>query len=95
VGEKGSVSLRSPVYSEINLNLCQRTRYPEDWRPRFAEAYRRQNQAWIRSIKTGVPAGASAWDGYAATLVAEAGLAALVQGSTVTISPAAKASIYP
>ena len=34
-----------------------------------------QNQAWVRSIETGVPSevAASAWDGLCATLTAEAG----------------------
>ena len=94
VGEKGSVSLRSPVHSETNLNLMRGVSYPEDWRPRFAEAYRIQNQSWIKSIETGKPAGASAWDGYAATLVAEAGVASLAQGSAVKVSPVTRPGFY-
>ena len=94
VGERGSVSLRSPVYSETSLNLMQGVSYPEDWRPRFAEAYRRQNQAWLKSIETGKPAGASAWDGYAATLVAEAGVASLASGRAVPIAHSPKPTLY-
>ena len=70
VGEKGSISLRSPVVSETHVNLQTITSYPADWRPRFAEAYRLQNSAWIRSIETAVPVGAIAWDGYAAACIA-------------------------
>jgi myo-inositol 2-dehydrogenase/D-chiro-inositol 1-dehydrogenase len=94
VGETGSVALRAPALSEINTDLAQRTAYPQDWRPRFADAYRLQNQAWIRSIETGRPAGASAWDGYAATLAAEMGLKSLAQGRRVQVSPAAKPGFY-
>jgi myo-inositol 2-dehydrogenase/D-chiro-inositol 1-dehydrogenase len=94
VGETGSISLRSPVATETSAGLMQGVAYPADWRPRFAEAYRRQNQAWIKSIETGVPAGASAWDGYAATLVAEAGVAGLAQAAKVVLKPAAKPSLY-
>jgi myo-inositol 2-dehydrogenase/D-chiro-inositol 1-dehydrogenase len=94
VGETGSISLRSPVATETSAGLVQGVAYPADWRPRFAEAYRRQNQAWIKSIATGVPAGASAWDGYAATLIAEAGVAALTRGMTVTLKPGPKPSLY-
>lgn len=94
VGEKGSVSLRSPVNSETSVNLTQSMNYPEDWRPRFAEAYRLQNQAWIKSIATGKPVGASAWDGYAATLVAEAGVEALAKGAAVKVNPIAKPDFY-
>jgi len=94
VGEKGSVSLRSPIASEVHVNLQAVTSYPEDWRPRFAEAYRLQNSAWIKSIDTGKPAGANAWDGYAASLIAEAGVASLASGATVKVSPAAKPKLY-
>ena len=94
VGEKGSVFLRSPVNSEIHVNLASVTAYPEDWRPRFAEAYRRQNSAWLKSIETGRPAGANAWDGYAATLVAEAGVTSLAKGAAVAVEPAARLAFY-
>ncbi|MBV1702001.1 MAG: Gfo/Idh/MocA family oxidoreductase [Hyphomicrobiales bacterium] len=94
VGEKGSVFLRSPINSELHVNLQTITTYPADWRPRFAEAYRLQNCAWVKSIETGHPAGASAWDGYAASLVAEAGIASLALGGEVKISSAAKPSLY-
>lgn len=94
VGEKGSVFLKAPVASEINVDLLSATAYPADWRPRFAEAYRRQNAAWLRSIATGVPVGASAWDGYAATLVAEAGVRSLESGAPASVSPVSKPKLY-
>ncbi len=94
VGEKGSVFLRSPVHSETNVNLSQVVSYPEDWRPRFADAYRLQNMAWINSIASGKPVGASAWDGYAATLVAEAGVASLASGTAVAVSHVSKPKLY-
>jgi myo-inositol 2-dehydrogenase/D-chiro-inositol 1-dehydrogenase len=94
VGETGSISLSSPVTAEIRIELARRQTYPEDWRPRFAEAYRLQNRAWIKSIETGKPAGASAWDGYCASLIAEAGVAALASGGKVGLTQAAKPGIY-
>jgi len=94
VGEQGSVFLRSPVASEIHAGLQAATAYPADWRPRFAEAYRRQNAAWLKSIETGVPVGASAWDGYAATLAAEAGVTSLDENRPVAVSSAAKPKLY-
>ncbi len=94
VGEKGSVFLRSPIASEIHLNLQAVTSYAADWRPRFAEAYRLQNSAWLKSIETGKPAGASAWDGYAATLIAEAGVQSLEQGVPVKVSLTARPKLY-
>jgi myo-inositol 2-dehydrogenase/D-chiro-inositol 1-dehydrogenase len=94
VGEKGTVSLRAPIHSETSVDLKQSVSYPEDWRPRFADAYRLQLQAWIKSIETGKPVGASAWDGYAATLVAEAGVASLASGTAVAVKPVAKPELY-
>ena len=94
VGEKGSVFLRSPVNSEVHVHLQAITNYAEDWRPRFAESYRLQNSAWVKSIETGTPVGASAWDGYAATLIAEAGVKSLESGVSVKISPVAKPTLY-
>jgi myo-inositol 2-dehydrogenase / D-chiro-inositol 1-dehydrogenase len=94
VGEKGSVFLRSPIASELHVNLQTITAYAEDWRPRFAEAYRLQNSAWLKSIETGKPVGASAWDGYAATLVAEAGVQSLESSAPVKVSPVAKPELY-
>jgi myo-inositol 2-dehydrogenase / D-chiro-inositol 1-dehydrogenase len=94
VGEKGTVSLRSPAHTETNLGLTQSTSYPADWRPRFAEAYRLQNLAWIKSIQTGIPTGASAWDGYMATVIGEAGVSALSTGQLTEISFVPKPSLY-
>jgi myo-inositol 2-dehydrogenase / D-chiro-inositol 1-dehydrogenase len=94
VGEWGTVSLRSPVHSETSVGLTQGVAYPEDWRPRFADAYRLQNMAWINSIASGIPVGASAWDGYAATLVAEAGVASLASGEAVAVNHIQKPELY-
>ncbi len=94
VCEKGSVFLRSPIASEMHVNLQAITTYAADWRPRFAEAYRLQNSAWLKSIETGVPVGASAWDGYAATLIAEAGVQSLEQGVPIKVAWQAKPSLY-
>ena len=73
VCEKGTVSLGAPGRTQVSLDLAHGSAYPADWRPRFADAYRLQNQAWIQAIVGGHGAGASAWDGYAAAAVAEAG----------------------
>lgn len=94
VGEKGTAFLNSPINAVSNVNLRQVTSYAEDWRLRFAEAYRLQNSAWIKSIHTGVAVGSSAWDGYCATLVAEAGVKALHTGNAVQIEQIAKPKFY-
>jgi myo-inositol 2-dehydrogenase / D-chiro-inositol 1-dehydrogenase len=94
VCEKGTVALRAPVNTEASLDLSQGIAYPADWRPRFAAAYRLQNQAWIKAIGKGGSAGASAWDGYTACAVAEAGVASLNAGGPANITLADKPALY-
>jgi myo-inositol 2-dehydrogenase / D-chiro-inositol 1-dehydrogenase len=95
VGEKGTAVLRAPVNADVNLGLQQFNTYPSDWRPRFVDAYRQQNRAWVKSINTGKPnLGASSWDGYCSTVVAEAGVEALHTGKTVAVSQIAKPKFY-
>lgn len=95
VCEKGTAFLRTPVHADINLGLQQFNTYPADWRPRFVDAYRQQNWAWVKSISTGKPnMGASAWDGYASTAVAEAGVKALHSGQKVVVTQIVKPKFY-
>jgi myo-inositol 2-dehydrogenase / D-chiro-inositol 1-dehydrogenase len=95
VGEKGTAFLRAPIHTDVNLGLKQINSYPADWRPRFVDAYRQQNRAWVKSIATGKPnLGASAWDGYASTAVAEAGVEALNAGKTFAVTQIAKPKFY-
>jgi myo-inositol 2-dehydrogenase / D-chiro-inositol 1-dehydrogenase len=95
VAEKGTAFLRAPVHTDVNLGLKQINTYPADWRPRFVDAYRQQNRAWVKSINTGQPnIGASAWDGYCSTAVAEAGVVALNTGRTVAVSQISKPKFY-
>ncbi len=95
VGEKGTAFLRAPVLTDVNLGLKQINTYPADWRPRFVDAYRQQNRAWVKSITSGKPnLGASAWDGYCSTAVAQAGVEALNTGKTVAVTQIAKPKFY-
>ena len=50
---------------------------PEDWRERFIEAYDQEFREWIVAAGNGTATGPSTWDGYAATLVADAALRAV------------------
>jgi myo-inositol 2-dehydrogenase/D-chiro-inositol 1-dehydrogenase len=96
VGEKGSVFLNGPIHARYNLSMQSLERYAADWRPRFAEAYRLQNKAFLEFVRSGVfPAvAADTWDGYCAALVAEAGLKALSAGSRVDITMETKPALY-
>lgn len=94
VCERGSIVLRAPTHTETNLELGTTADYPQDWRPRFAGAYRLQNHAWLRSVETGVAAGASAWDGYVASLTAARAVEALQGGREVEIRCAPRPALY-
>ncbi len=94
VGEEGAVSMVAPANSTLDLRLAHSTAYAADWRPRFAEAYRRQNQAWVNSIVSGKPVGSSAWDGFCATLIAEAAVQALASGQRTTITIPGRPALY-
>jgi myo-inositol 2-dehydrogenase/D-chiro-inositol 1-dehydrogenase len=87
VGERGSVFLNTPVWSRTNTDLVAAERYAADWRPRFAEAYRLQNKAFLKFVETGEPSAiaSNAWDGYCATLIAEKGAEALASGTRVAV----------
>ena len=71
VGRGGTIALATPSLTTTNLAGAHGHDWPENWVPRFREAYRRQMDAWVRGIATGVPDGASAWDGYVASAIAE------------------------
>jgi myo-inositol 2-dehydrogenase / D-chiro-inositol 1-dehydrogenase len=95
VGDKGTAVLRAPVHIDINLGLKQFNTYPTDWRPRFVDAYRQQNRAWVKTIQSGKPnLGATAWDGYCSTAVATAGVEALRSGRSATISLITQTKFY-
>ncbi|WP_373503735.1 Gfo/Idh/MocA family protein [Aestuariivirga sp.] len=94
VCETGTVSLMPPADTVVRSTLATSTGLAPDWRPRFADAYRIQNQAWINSIRSGSPTGSSAWDGYVATTVTDAGVKSLETGQTVQISYEKKPALY-
>lgn len=68
---------------------------PEQWLGRFGDAYRRELQAWVGSLRGAADlVGASAWDGLAATLAAQAAVTALREGGEVTIQLPARPALY-
>lgn len=94
VCERGTVSLTPPNDVALRHAASEGFAHPADWRPRFADAYRQELQAWIAMINGGPPAGASAWDGYAATAVAEAGLRSLANGMPADVSLEPRPALY-
>ena len=96
VGAKGAVSLNAPSYSRLDAGLTSRTSYAPDWRPRYGDAYRRQDKAFLQFVRTGkFPAvAADTWDGYTATAVAQAGVRALKAGHKVEVETEPRPALY-
>ena len=58
--------------------------HPADWRPRFADAYRLELQAWVDALAAGAPSPLpTARDGLVATAIAEAVIASMHEGGRV------------
>jgi myo-inositol 2-dehydrogenase/D-chiro-inositol 1-dehydrogenase len=56
-----------------------------DFVGRFVDAYRTELAAWVDSLRSGVPVGASAWDGHLANLAAFAAVDSLHGAGRVEI----------
>lgn len=84
VGRAGSIAMAQPSLTRTNLGLQHGHEWPENWVPRFREAYRRQMNAWVQAAKTGTATGASAWDGYIASAIAETLAEAMAKGQAAT-----------
>jgi myo-inositol 2-dehydrogenase / D-chiro-inositol 1-dehydrogenase len=91
VGDRGAVALTNPARVVADADRCRTTGYPADWRPRFADAYRLELQAFVDAVAAGRPPPlATAGEGLAAVAVAEAVIASMHGGGgTVAVDPAA------
>jgi myo-inositol 2-dehydrogenase/D-chiro-inositol 1-dehydrogenase len=73
VSERGTTGLKDTALLGIQQEGISQAGIPADWRPRFADAYRLQLQAWISALAKGEqPNLAGAQDGLNASLVAQA-----------------------
>jgi myo-inositol 2-dehydrogenase/D-chiro-inositol 1-dehydrogenase len=95
VADRGTILLDSPAPTVIRSSGSAARVVAADWRPRFAEAYRRELQDWVSGIAAGDPArSASSWDGYVATEVAQVSIRALETGQRQEFSLMEKPSLY-
>jgi myo-inositol 2-dehydrogenase/D-chiro-inositol 1-dehydrogenase len=90
VGEQGTITLDAPPPTTVRRSGASLREFAADWRPRFAEAYRLELQDWV----DGAGGGATAWDGFVATFVAEACVAALESGERRQVRLPAVPKIY-
>jgi myo-inositol 2-dehydrogenase/D-chiro-inositol 1-dehydrogenase len=81
VGETGTASLAEPVRLVEDTARGRSAGYGADWRPRFAEAYRLETQAWVDALNARTPSPlASAHDGLVASAVADAVITSMHRG---------------
>jgi len=94
VCEKGTITLTPPHDVTVAQAAGESFSFPGDWRARFAHAYRAELQAWVDGLRGNAPSGASAWDGYVATAVADAGLKSLATGQPQAVNLAPRPGLY-
>jgi myo-inositol 2-dehydrogenase/D-chiro-inositol 1-dehydrogenase len=81
VCEDGTVELSESAGAVVKRAGAYSGRVPADWRERFVRAFDAELQAWVDAVTAGGTTGPSTWDGYAATVACETGLAALRSGA--------------
>jgi myo-inositol 2-dehydrogenase / D-chiro-inositol 1-dehydrogenase len=95
IGETGTAALADRGLVLVRSANQAGVRVPDDWRERFITAYDVEFQEWVDAVSSGQGAtGPSAWDGYAAQVVCDAGVAALYSGDRVEIDLGDKPTLY-
>ncbi len=94
VGTSGSASLepRTPVLRRLPSSGAREI--GSDFVGHFIESYRIELTTWVDAALRGEVVGASAWDGFAANLVAGAGVLSLNGGTRETIDVPARPELY-
>ncbi|WP_246827709.1 Gfo/Idh/MocA family protein [Rhizobium croatiense] len=92
--EAGVAALPNRPATVISDSSGIRQAIPEDWRERFIEAYDQEFREWIVDASKGTAGGPSTWDGYAATLVADAALRAVTSGGLEPVNMTPKPKLY-
>ncbi|MFS4094617.1 Gfo/Idh/MocA family protein [Streptomyces sp. AF1A] len=94
VCEAGSARIGDEHTMVVTTRGGAREEVAQDYLVRFADAYDREVQAWVDATRRGEVTGPSVWDGYAASVVAEAGVRALEHGGRVAVDLAPRPELY-
>lgn len=85
-GTEANALMAHPDSIRLRSGGSEHGRFPANWIPRFTEAYRLQNQAWINALHGSPRSGlASAWDGFVATFIAERLVDAAETGAVIEL----------
>ncbi|WP_335987464.1 Gfo/Idh/MocA family protein [Glycomyces sp. MUSA5-2] len=94
VGETGAVRLPDPAAPLVRAAGRASYGIVQDFPSRFADAFDTELQEWVDSLRSGEPAGPSAWDGYAATVVTNAAVEARRTGAVVPVDLPERPAFY-
>ncbi|MFK4148825.1 Gfo/Idh/MocA family protein [Streptomyces sp. NPDC004065] len=94
VGEAGSARIGEEHGVVVTTADGAGAQVPRDYLVRFAAAYDREVQAWVDATRRGRVTGPGVWDGYAAAVVAEAGVRSLENGGRVPVALAPRPELY-
>jgi myo-inositol 2-dehydrogenase/D-chiro-inositol 1-dehydrogenase len=86
LGRQSDVLIGPPTRAITRRNGSLDVHLGTDWFGWFADAYRIQDQAWVDSIRAGLPVGPTVWDGVIAQAVVDAILTSLATNATVTVA---------
>jgi myo-inositol 2-dehydrogenase / D-chiro-inositol 1-dehydrogenase len=86
VGESGTLELTPPAAVTARIAAQRGVGVEPNFQGRFATAYLQELQTWVTALAAGgEPTGPAAWDGYAASAVAEAAVESLRTGAPVDV----------
>jgi len=94
VGEEGIAKLPEPSAVQMRKSANLSTAILTDWKDRFIDAYDVELQAFINDASAGTLTGPSAWDGYAASVAADACLKAQESGAIEPVELPQRPSFY-
>ncbi|MFB5679088.1 Gfo/Idh/MocA family protein [Paenibacillus terreus] len=95
IGEEGIVKLPEVASLQYRKNGQLGTHILMDWKDRFLDAYDRELQDFMDSIRTtGEPQGPTAWDGYIAAVTADACVKAQDSGQHEAVELGEKPELY-
>jgi myo-inositol 2-dehydrogenase / D-chiro-inositol 1-dehydrogenase len=95
VGERGSALTTSPADAVVRSNKTAGVAVHQSHLDRFQAAFVPEMIDWVRSVQTGQHfAGASAWDGYMGSLVAQTCIQSLQSGAPAPVPTPEKPALY-
>ena len=94
VGETGIAKLPEPSSVQMRKEAKLSNAILVDWKDRFIDAYDVELQAFINDVKAGELTGPSAWDGFAASVAADACLKAQNSGAIEPVEMPPRPTFY-